>query len=331
VRNEGTQRTHCAALAKFIRICEHLQLDAYNITTFDELVSITTSVLSWASSNGAKVYWVRAIRTALSVLFSYKFSKMLSDNKIVQSVVHLCNIRQLPIRKPLQLTWELPDLLQYVRRMPANGKLSYVQLQRKCIVLILIFSAARFSEIIQFSDASNPEIRNQIWKFVVKVKGKAYRQPIALHRLVDTKLDPVTALMELRRRMNRKRWSRQEKKAGPFWRSEHGVPMTAEDLRRETKQLMNQADIQDSSPYHIKHATLTWLHQHGAASDSIIRFARHAQSSTTYMEYYLEEDLGAACTHLIERTTTAAKEKTKPTTYKAEKKTRTTCTVSGKD
>jgi hypothetical protein len=65
---------------------------------------------------------------------------------------------------------------------------------------------------------------------------------------------------------------------------------------------MRDAGINDNKPYHIKHATISWLHKQGVSTDQIVRFIRHALGSTTYLQYYLSEDLGEACTRLMERT-----------------------------
>jgi hypothetical protein len=79
VRNCATQRTHCAALTRFCYVCRHLGYDADNITTFDILVKIATTVLNWSAQNGAKLFWVKAMRTALSVLFNYRGGTMYLD------------------------------------------------------------------------------------------------------------------------------------------------------------------------------------------------------------------------------------------------------------
>jgi hypothetical protein len=65
---------------------------------------------------------------------------------------------------------------------------------------------------------------------------------------------------------------------------------------------MSEAGINDGRAYHIKHATISWLHHQNVQTDQIVRFIRHSMGSTTYMEYYLSEDLGKKCAGVIENT-----------------------------
>jgi site-specific recombinase XerD len=309
-RGKDTQRTHCAALARFCRVCGYLKLDPHSIDTFEELVCLIVKVLTWAADNGAKIFWLKAIRTALSVLFNYRFDKELSDNAQVKSLMHACELEQLTDKKPLELTWDLSDLLQHICHMPPNRSLSYAKLQRKCIALVMVNTTARFSEIAQFS-VSSPESTGKVreWRFTVRVKGKAYVQPIVLHEMQDSQLDPLAAMRALRQRMMIKRWINRRKPMGSFWRQENGQTMTPEHLRAQVKQLLAEAGIQESSPYHLKHATMSYLHKQGATADDLRRLARHTHSSNAYTDFYLNEDFGASCSRMIENAITPKKVK----------------------
>jgi hypothetical protein len=168
----------------------------------------------------------------------------------------------------------------------------------------MIGSAARFSEIVQFRrDESDPEKAGKRWKFIAKVKGKLFQQPIAIHATTNPKLDPVKRMIELKKKMKRKRW-RVRTTSGSFWGKEDGTEMKAEHLRQRVQSLLTAANIRDT-PYHVKHATITWLHRQGVPADRIVQYIRHAQASTTFVDYYLHEDLGKACSETIETSTAA--------------------------
>jgi hypothetical protein len=277
----------------------YLHHDPHSIDTFDILVERTVDVISWAADNGAKIFWIHAMRTALSTLFNYRFNKELSDNPIVKSIVHTCILQQLTVKEPLQLKWELPQLLSYIGNMPPNSRLSYPTLQRKCIVLVMVYTLTRFSEMQQFEADEEKLIDDeQEWRFIVRVKGKLFRQPIALHAVGENQIDPVRALKTLRQRMKRKKWITGAK-GELFWRDEDGREMSAEQLREQVKLFLAEAGIPEHRPYHIKHATMTWLDTHGATSDDLRRLARHTHSSTAYTDFYLREDLGASCAERI--------------------------------
>jgi integrase len=114
-------------------------------------------------------------------------------------------------------------------------------------------------------------------------------------------LNPIAAMIELRKRILQGR-KRLQFSTDSFWYTAQGKEMEINEIRQTAKHLLQDAGIRDSKPYHIKHAAITWLDKQGIPSDQLIRFVRHAQSSTTYMEYYLSEDQGAECTQVIERT-----------------------------
>jgi integrase len=78
--------------------------------------------------------------------------------------------------------------------------------------------------------------------------------------------------------------------------------MKRSDLGETAKKLLQQAGIDETRPYHIKHAAVTWLSKQKTPPDWIVRFLRHKQSSTVYVDYYLSEDMGATCNATIERT-----------------------------
>jgi hypothetical protein len=114
-------------------------------------------------------------------------------------------------------------------------------------------------------------------------------------------IDPIKAMCELRERVRKQR-ERCEMQSDSFWYNADGSAMTYEEIRHAAQRLMLDAGIHDHRAYHIKHATISWLHKKGVPSDQIIRFIRHSLGSTTYMEYYLSEDLGEQCTRVIEST-----------------------------
>jgi hypothetical protein len=276
-------------------------LEKDTIDSFEALVDIAVEAMSWAMENGAKIYWIKAMRTALSVLFNYRFNKELSDNPLVKSIVRACELTQLTVKEPLQLTWKLPDLLAYIRDMPPNASLSYGQLQRKCLALVMTNTAARFTEIAQFVvTAKEPKGKEKEWRFYIQIKGKACLQPVVLHQTVDSRLNPIIAMRALKQRMISRKWIRKNKPTGSFWRNEIGQTMKPEHLRAQVKRLLADAGIQESSPYHLKHATMTCLYKKGASADHLRRLARHTHSSNAYTDFYLDEDMGASCSRMIE-------------------------------
>jgi transcriptional regulator of met regulon len=301
-RSAATQRALCAALARFVSVCNHLGLEWRNLQTWAELRVILTQVLDWAGRNGAKLYWIRNMRTAVSVLFEYKFGKQTSDDAVVKAVVHAHTVQQLPTKEPLQLNWELPELFNYIMQMGSNQDLTHRQLTSKCVALVMATTGARFTEIEQFSmNDTDPQDSDRIWAFNVRVKNREFKQPIVLHSMEHGEIDPVKAMTELRRRIRKKKRTTY-RRDDTFWYDEQWNVMRTDELRAAAKQLLIEAGIDEHRPYHIKHAMVTWLSKQGIEADRIVRFIRHALGSTVYVQHYLAEDLGEKCTKVIEST-----------------------------
>jgi site-specific recombinase XerD len=187
--------------------------------------------------------------------------------------------------------------------MGDNQDLSHLLLVRKCVALVMATTGARFTEIAQFSrEDSDPEDSNSKWSFVVRVKNRRYAQPVVLHHTQTESIDPIRAMIEMRERVRRMHLQ-PTKQDDFFWYDERGKAMSIDEIRGAALDLMHAAGIHDARAYHIKHATVSWLHKQGVPADQIIRFIRHALGSTTYMQYYLSEDLGERCTGIIDSTT----------------------------
>jgi site-specific recombinase XerD len=261
-----------------------------------------TQVLDWSGNNGAKLYWLKGMRRAVSILYSYKFDWEASTDTIVKAVMRAHTLRQLPVKEPLKLTWELPEMFRHIVQMGDNRDLTDGQLTQKCICLVMATTAARFTEIAQFSlNDTDPEESDSTWSFIVRVKNREYKQPIVLHPMQHMEIDPVVAMQELRQRVRKKKKTR-HLIDDTFWYNERWSMMSMCEIRQAAKQLLLDAGIDETRPYHIKHATVTWLSKQGIAADRIVRFIRHALGSTVYVQHYLSEDLGEMCTKVIEST-----------------------------
>jgi site-specific recombinase XerD len=301
-KGKAAQRTHCAALARFVAVCAELKQEWKELASVDQLQHILVKVLDWSGKQGAKLYWLKKMRTAISVLYDYKFNQQIADSALVKTVIHAYAIKQPPVKQPLRLKWTLPQLMQHIDHMGSNTSLTNQDLTKKCITLLLITTCARFTEIEQFSmNGSDPDETDSKWDFIVKIKNREYRQPVELHGMKNVHIDPIIAMKELRRRIRQERKGK-HRQEDTFWYTKEWTVMTETHLRQAALHLLQDAGIADNKPYHIKHATITWLKKKGISADEIRRLARHAPTSTVYLENYLSEDMGIACNEMIEKT-----------------------------
>jgi hypothetical protein len=117
--------------------------------------------------------------------------------------------------------------------MGENQDLTYAHLVRKCVALVMATTCARFTEIEQFDlEKTDPEgVDQSRWAFIVRVKNREYLQPIILHRMQTIGIDPVMAMLELRKRVRAHRVMYEMKK-DTFWYTETGNLMRYEDIRK---------------------------------------------------------------------------------------------------
>jgi hypothetical protein len=113
-------------------------------------------------------------------------------------------------------------------------------------------------------------------------------------------VNPIEAMKELRRRILQER-REEHRSEDTFWYTNDWKVMTTEQLREGALHLMQDAGIRDDRPYHMKHASVTWLKKQGASAGEIRRLCRHEPGSTVWMENYLSEDMGVQCNKLIEQ------------------------------
>jgi site-specific recombinase XerD len=184
--------------------------------------------------------------------------------------------------------------------MGESRQLTDEALTRKCVVLLMATTAARFTEMEQFKpNDSEPQEQNRTWTFFVRVKNREYKEPIVLHRTQTAEIDPIIAMLELRERIRRKRQSKCYEE-NTFWYTTQWTVMSTEQIRQAAKDLLQEAQIQDHRPYHIKHATVTCLKKRGVSADQLTKLCRHKMSSSVTMEYYMSDDMGAACSKRLE-------------------------------
>jgi integrase len=80
-----------------------------------------------------------------------------------------------------------------------------------------------------------------------------------------------------------------------FWYrlvKEEYIPLSYDGLRLAAVQVLQEAGINESRPYHIKHAVLTCLHESGASAKDIAAFARHRFESMAAYHHYISYDAG---------------------------------------
>jgi hypothetical protein len=67
---------------------------------------------------------------------------------------------------------------------------------------------------------------------------------------------------------------------------------TASRIRAVAKRTLKLAGIDDSRPYHIKHATVSYLYSPRMPPEKIAQFLRQKVDSFTFFKHYCSNDMG---------------------------------------
>jgi hypothetical protein len=92
------------------------------------------------------------------------------------------------------------------------------------------------------------------------------------------------------------RFGQQQVKIPSFWYKEEEmtlIRMSYNEVREAAKSVLLAAGINDR-PYHIKHASLTFLAQQKVPNEEVTAFARHSYGSMSSRAFYTSWDDGKA-------------------------------------
>jgi site-specific recombinase XerD len=292
---DGTFRNYVRGLGVFDSLLSESRFTIKDMNTFDNAVKVFAEVLQKAFDKKFTLSKVMIMKTSVSRLFSFVLNSELSQHALIKAMLHSYNLENLPIKRPLHIEWSITQLLSHISSRPSWSLLSHSELTGICIVLFMIFSAARFTEIqrIPLLD-SNPDANCASWSFMVKVKGHNFLEPIVLFSTNDVTTDPIPALLCLRDRIKLLLPERYRKE-NRFWykvSEEDTTLMSYSDIRYAAANVLKSAGLPHQKPYRIKHAVMTYLSQNGADARDLAAFARHSLQSMTAYKHYVDYDRG---------------------------------------
>jgi site-specific recombinase XerD len=259
----------------------------------DKRLAVTAfvEVLRLAFKEKYTVSAVSLMRTAMVRLFSFVFDEDFSRMKVFQVALKYYRRDKLPKKDVLDLKWLIEDLFRYLLTLAPFKELPFEKLVGVTLVLCIVFTALRYTEIQRLSmETDEPDLKEGYWKLWTQVKGHEYLEPVFLHVMDEPHLDPVTALIELKRRI--KEYDEREKR---FWCKVVDGKLEAlsyNEIRKVVTEVLTEAGIDEKRPYHIKHAVLTRLDKKGLSAKDIATFARHRFESMTAYKHYLSSDKG---------------------------------------
>jgi hypothetical protein len=181
---------------------------------------------------------------------------------------------------------------------PLPSDLDFSELTAITIVHLVVFRGLRFAEIHRLNPTDFPSSPDG-WKFWVVVKGHRKRELITIFPSQDPHLDTLSLLIELYNRI--KSHFKEHDSPKSLWFKNVGSlqPLTYEEMRNAASSVLSDANIKEHRPYHIKHATLTFLAEQNVPNEEITAFARHTFGSTAAQAFYRSWDQGKGITGRI--------------------------------
>jgi integrase len=179
--------------------------------------------------------------------------------------------------------WEIDDLINLIRgTLTDNDRISDEQLQTKAMILLMIFTACRLTEIRRVTVAATQREEGCFVATTIMKQKQAVIQPLRVYALNDSAICPVRALTA---------WDKKRKTLRPppyfFFNLTSRSHLRQSEVQDAFINLMRQAGVSaDYTAYSIKHAVITKLFRLGIPDEQIINFGRWKPGSTVPRTYY---------------------------------------------
>jgi integrase len=258
-------------------------------------VKALTKVLSFAAGKSVGLSAASNMKTAMVRVFSVLVDVDMSQSVVLRLAMKSYTLSNLPKKEALHLDWSIDQLLNYVSSLSPFVELDYNQLTDVTIVLCMVFTTLRFTELMTVNVfETDPDETSGTWKLWTQVKGHNCKESVLVHAVDEVKLNPIAALLDMRRRVKQLKGG--QSMTTCWYSMVQGVltPLSYNEMRLAATRVMKAAGISDNRPYHIKHAVLTCLDSEGASRRDIAAFARHRPESMAAYKHYISYDGGKA-------------------------------------
>jgi integrase len=208
------------------------------------------------------------------------------------------------VKDMLRLEWNLDQLLDYLRSLPTFDQMAFDVLTDVSIVLCVVNTAMRFTDLLRVDFyETTPDTNGNVWKLWSQIKSHRAKESVCLHSVEDVHLDPIKAILELKKRIGDRNINDPSGRRSVWCREQRGVLISYSygELRAAVVRIFGAAGIQEKRPYHLKHAVLTKLHEQGGSAKDIASFARHSLDSMVSYRHYIAYDGGKDSVNKIVR------------------------------
>jgi integrase len=295
---ETTLRNYRRGFTLFHKLLVEERLDIDQIKSAEMALAVMVRVLKVAFQKKLKLSAVSVMKTAMVRIFDFIFNIQFEELPILKMAMKFYSSGNLPKKEMLKLQWSVDALLQFLMTKVPFKEQKFNELVDVCIVLCMAFTALRFTELFKLEmDSTDPDVIQGVWKMWSQVKGHNYLEPVFLHTVDDPRLDPIMALVELRRRIREI-----DPKANSFWQhldNDKLRLLSYNEIRDSATRILLEAGIKETRPYHIKRAVMTFLDDNGVSAKDIAAFTRHRFELMTAYKHYVSYDGGKKSVGII--------------------------------
>ncbi|KAH7818412.1 uncharacterized protein MONOS_8784 [Monocercomonoides exilis] len=271
-----------------------------------EYGKIPDSIQEWAAccanvflslgNGGMKLTCLQLTRAAVSPYSNIVFSSFLGDIPIIRPLFRSFRRTDKSRKKKTGDIWNPRIVLNFFSGLGTNEGLSFRQLTRKVIVLTMLFSACRFTELERINMLESRFEEEGVY-LDTKLKTSNTRTEIAVPFLPEPSLIcPASAIQELWKRVQEKN-SHTDKL---LLNAENFHPLAAEGIRKLAKEAIYVAGVPKRfTPYSIKAASLSALTMAGIPPEQVGRFARLSPRTNTLVKHYFRSNLASSMARVI--------------------------------
>ena len=232
------------------------------------------------------------------------------DAPIIQDALRKCVRSKVPLPSVPPVIWDPDKVLQFFRQWPQNSELGPVELSGKCLVLLMLASGRRKSDLHKLSVNENFMVYtsekiyfacSSFTKGHRRVKSHDFMQFIEFQKFdLDPQCCPYSVIMSY---LDRIRTPRRPQCDNFFVTTDKGTPAHPDTLKRWALNILQAAGI-DVTMYKtnsIRSAHSSKSYQLGESIDSIMDRCAWVRGST-FVDYYLRpiDDSGPPPTTLPE-------------------------------
>lgn len=278
----STRTQYSTYLRKWNKFCARKHYDPFTASV-NEVIEFLTELFCAGLSYSA----INTARSALSTVVNTKSDKTVgAHSRVVRFMKGVFELRT-PMPR-YSATWDVSVVLNYLRSLGDNAKLSLKQLSLKLCTLLLLCSAQRV-QTIHLLKTSCVHFEEDLCTIVIDEKLKQTRPGYHQKELVFVKYkdDETLCVVSCLKEYLNKTESLREKNGGKLvlcFQRPH-KPASKDTIARWLKMVLSEAGIEGFAPHSVRGAASSAMLKSGVPVDDILKIAGWSNAQT-FKKFY---------------------------------------------